>query len=52
MDAGSADVADARVRQGDAADEADMDIEQLRHWLLSDSLDWDAVEHARDEGWR
>jgi hypothetical protein len=41
---------DARARQVDAAGEAD--IEQLRSWLLSDSLDWDAIEHARDEGWR
>jgi hypothetical protein len=29
-----------------------VDIDKLREWLLSDSLDWDAVERARDEGWR
>ncbi len=32
--------------------EDSIDIDGLRDWLLSDSLDWDAVERARDEGWR
>ena len=27
------------------------DVERLRDWLLSDSLDWDAVERARHEAW-
>ncbi len=29
-----------------------INVDALRDWLLSDSLDWDAVERARDEGWR
>jgi hypothetical protein len=29
----------------------EVEVQGLRDWLLSDSLDWDAVERARGEAW-
>lgn len=34
-----------------ATSELSPETKALRDWLLSDSLDWDAVEHARTAAW-
>ncbi len=46
------DSATARPRRPLSSPAEKVEVTQLREWLLSDSLDWDVVEQARDEGWR
>jgi hypothetical protein len=42
----------AYARPVSSPENEEPDIAKLRDWLLSDSLDWDAIERARDEDWR